>query len=316
MLIKVEFEAPAFSCAIPAVRAELFMRYARYRLFSYEEQEGMALIEIRRLLSDKRNIFHSFYSEGDFVGFSVVEFLTWDSSHFGMNMGRLHFFSVNFDFPLDAAIKKVFEDSVHAGFCHISASIGTKKSLYFNALLKNGFDFLDSKLFYLSRPFGAERDEARFSLRDYNDSDYETVCDLIYHADIPSRYSMDATLSAAKVSRMYIKWAETLLSERSRGGKAAVVIRNSKLAGFAGIREVRFPCSSLNGRLMGGSFLVCSKNRIGAAYPLVARGINEGLKVGRAVEFATSIDNLPMRRVLLHLGCEPVFSSYELRWSS
>lgn len=270
---------------------------------------------IESLISEKKNVSFSITKSGKLQGYCLCYHLDWDSSHFGLNMGRIE---CGFTDEIDIAtiqdalskITRMAKSQLHIN--HISISIDCDDTRLLQAAINTGFLLIDTKSTYIAAPLGEKRNEkGGHKIRTYSENDREAVLKIIGSLTFPSRYTRDNMLDQTKVSEMYKKWGERAISERGNG--IVIVHANHGLpTSFASlsIKEEKGTDGTIT--YLGNSLIACTKAGMKSAYAMVARGINEGLKSHPFIEFNTSNNNAPMIRILEAHTCKKVRTSYEL----
>lgn len=296
-------------------RLVLVSPYRHYRLLSPARQLEQRRRQLLDALAAPGRLAASLHVGGQLAGCCVHVPLAWDSAHFGMAMGRLECVLAD---PVDASaadalLAGVMRRVVAAGTRHVSAAVDTEDLAVAQALGRAGFALLDTRLNYLARALPAPRDEGRYRVRDCLPADLGVVADIVRSLSFPSRFSRDPVLPRDRVEDLYVRWMQRLL-ERREEGVVIVASRGERLVACAGISPVDLGLPGGEAGLLGNSLLACTREGIGSAWSLVGHGINAGLARAAAIEFATSLGNLPMIRILEAHGCRLAGAVHALRW--
>lgn len=242
--------------------------------------------------------------------------MDWDSAHFKQPMARLE---CGFSSEVSNSYAKKFMSDFFCRenikkYSHISAFVDADDYFKFNLLAGFGFELMDTRQLFVSRSAGAHVVGERLChVRPYVSHDLSAIERLAFNAYFPSRYSRDSSLSELRTREMYMKRMSNLAALDSDKRLLFVAERDGVTVGCGGVERLDINVSGDKKIYYGNSMLVCSPDISGAAYSIVGRVIKEGLNECGFLEFAVSLNNTPLRRILNAQGCEHAVSVHCLR---
>lgn len=193
--------------------------------FGLADVADLAQRELRDLTGDR------FLVTPDQDGAAAWRPLGWDSSIFGLAMGRLDFLWARDEQPesLRALLRMVLEDARSQGIRHLATRMKLARTASIQVLEEFGFRYVDS-LHTLSRT-GIVAPQPDLTVRSPRPEDLPLLLRMARHAFTQNRFASDVHLSSEKAGDVYEQWAENGILGK-RGDYAAVLELDGQPAGF------------------------------------------------------------------------------------
>lgn len=193
--------------------------------FGLADASELARRELRDLAGDR------FLTLPGQDGTAAWRVLGWDSSIFGLSMGRLDLLWARDERPesLRSLLRLVIEDARSQGIRHLAVRMKLARTVSIQVLEEFGFRYVDS-LHTLCRT-GAVVPQPGLAVRPPRPEDLPVLLRMARHAFSQNRFASDPHLSADKAGDVYEQWAENGLLGR-RGDHAGVLEMDGRPAGF------------------------------------------------------------------------------------
>lgn len=249
--------------------------------------------------------------------YAVLSPLEWESDFFGVKMGRLHFLKSN-NCP-----DEIFRELIHSslvkaetdGFRHLSVSVDSDNYFLVNALCGFGFEIVDIRRLYIAKKVPVvDRFYGAITPREFQESDFCKVRELLRSTNFQSRFSRDSSLSVSKVSDLYASWFNKYRNFDKEKEVLYVAEKAGEIVACGGSREISFSSLGVDKKILGDGIFACNSKGVGSYYSVIAKGIIKGLKSYSLLETRVSNNNLPAIRVLESLGCTSAVSDIAMRW--
>lgn len=283
-------------------KLQLFSRYRRHRVFTAEDLLAIAKAEFRD--AAEQGVAFGLVREGALLGLCVVRPLDWDSSHFGLSMGRLMLSAAPGvdDADLDRLVQSTLREALPVlDLWHLSCEVDIDDYACLNALLRARFDILDIKRTWCTTRLRPDIDVVRNvrSVRPYRATDLPVVREMLADIHFPSRFSRDPLLSPGLVSTMYEKWFHRLLEQSLAGDALAMVFeRQGRVVACGAVDEVDFGFAGLGQKMMSGGLYACTRGGVGGYAPVMHTLISESVRRNGIGDTTASLNNTAVARVL------------------
>ena len=244
--------------------------------------------------------------------------MAWDSRHFGMPMSRLHL-AVAPEAGTDECrqlVKALFCSAAVRSGDHISVEVDIDDYASLNSLTGLGFEILDLRRTYCTNRMRDDIDFIRMSsrTRHYQPEDHQAVMALVAQTTFPSRFSRDAMIDPERVSAMYSRWFDNLLSSHEKTANAVVYERGGQVIACGAIGEKDYGYAGVPIAIRTGSLYAGRPDSVGAYVPVLYRLIIEALVSHGLVETTVSMNNVTVCRVLEGFrSYKSAAASYSLR---
>ena len=294
-----------------------FKPYRHYRVLPRRVQDDVLRSEIDEALRSPGGAAVRVSGNADVA--TVFQALPWDSTFFGIPMGRILYVlrsdNARRD-DLQQAISACLEQCRSAGILHVAARIDVADADAIMALEDHGFRLMDALVTYVHLPKHDPPPVVREVgvLRPYRDDDEEQIVDIAREAyrGFRSRFHLDPHLPDDRCDELYIEWArkvcardmvdEILVSENERG----------ELHGFTSYRRIE-PVSTIGGVPMYGRGLgACRRDRPGAYAGLIRAAAASVHERHGVAECQTQNYNFSTVRVYEAVGMQYVRADYTL----
>jgi dTDP-4-amino-4,6-dideoxy-D-galactose acyltransferase len=208
----------------------------------------------------------------------MIEKLSWDSSFFGYNVGKVDLFN-SVDFQEEKFVSEAQDYSLVYLF--------SKEKLYADVL-----DLVDEKiiLFRETQQFTVTQNKFDFCLESFSAKvhDIDDLRELGLQSGIYSRFNIDPNFKNNEYQKLYLKWVE-----ESIAGNLAfdiiVAISNSKLIGFITLKEKSKTLSEIG--LIATDVAYRGK---GVGIRLIQEAISRSFQQGyNIIQVATQSSNIP-----------------------
>ena len=244
--------------------------------------------------------------------------MAWDSLHFDIPMSRLQL-ALALDTDMQQCrelVMALLDDAgVRAGH-HISAEVDIDDYASLNTLTSLGFEVLDLRRTYCTNRMRDDIDFIRMSsrTRHYQPEDHQTVMALVAQTTFPNRFSRDAMIDPERVSAMYSRWFDNLLSSHEKTANAVVYERGGEVIACGAIGEKDYGYAGVPIAIRTGSLYAGRPDSVGAYVPVLYRLIIEALVSHGLVETTVSMNNVTVCRVLEGFrSYKSAAASYSLR---
>lgn len=302
----------------PLLEATAFKPYRHYRTYSRRQQVAVLREEVRATLDHPDGGVFVTGSGGPEAAV-VMRRLAWDSSFFGVPMGRLEYVLTGAAAsPADAAavIDAALAHARDAGVRHLSARVDVADLATIGALEARGFRLLDALVTYITRP-GKDvvhdvRDVGR--LRESTPADTDAIIAIAadaYHG-YRGRFHLDGRLPADRADALYVEWARKTASREMAQMVLVAEDPDGTVIGFLGFQQ-REPVTSHGGTpVFGGGLGACRRDRPGAYAGLIRAGTVWAHTRGGVAECQTQNYNFPVIRIYEAVGAHYVRAEYTL----
>lgn len=281
---------------------QLFSRYRRHRLFSADELRAIARAEFRD--AAEKGVAFALVQGEAVLGLCVAYPLEWDSTHFGLSMGRVVLNAAP-DVP-GASLSDLVQRTLQAGLRnfelrHVSCEVDIDDYACLNVLLGRGFEILDLKRTWCASRLREDIDfvRNRRSVRPYCAQDAGAVEQILQNTHFPSRFARDPFLDPSRVRNMYELWFRRLLDKSLAGRALAVVFeRQGSVVSCGAIDEVDFSFAGLRQTMMSGGLYACTSRGVGGYAPIMHHLTSESIRRHGVVDTTASLNNTAVARVL------------------
>jgi len=298
-------------------------RYHDYRLYPRFSPEDRARVLRRELeTAGTRGVVMVALDGGRRVGVASLEPLAWDSTFFGLPMGRIGTLVVdpaaNARRVLAVLLDEAMQAAREGGLEHVAARADAEDLEAVQALEARGFRLMDCLITYM---FDCRQGRVaaikRFNpIRHYRPEDRAGVLAVVgqMFADYAGRFMRDPGLEGAATRRFYLEWVENACAG-TMADSVLVSVRGGKVVGFLTWRTTPAVFEATGIRIAGQG--ICGVLPEGAgAYPaLVRAAIVEHRKEYDFAEMDTPIQHIVSQRVFQGVGAQLVRSKYTLHWS-
>jgi hypothetical protein len=304
------------ACVEPLVHAYPYKTYRHYRVLSRKAQAAVMVAEIAQTLAHPDGLV---LASDDGSAVAAGRQLAWDTSFFGVAMGRIEYVLASDGAQRAALIEELVASLSAAGVHHVSARVDVADIPAMTSYERAGFRLMDALVTYTTRP-GKEppRDVREVGrIRDYRESDgpdLVAIAEAAYHG-FRGRFHLDPHLDAARADAFYVEWARQCVSGHMADMRLVSEGADGRLLGFLAFRR-REPVSSIGGiPVFGGGLGACRADAPGAYAGLIRAGTLWAHARGGVAECQTQNYNFPTIRIYEAVGAHYVRAEYTLhRW--
>lgn len=253
------------------------------------------------------------------VGYALFCCLKWDSSIFGLKIGRIERLSMKMRFEdMSCFIGEIIKDCSEEGYAHIVCRTGIRDINNIRLLEKAGFTVADVQLTLSTS--GNWREACRGTvltktiITQATKGDLPALKDLVRGVFTDTRFVTDERYPKDKVDFMYYKWLGEAISSPDR---KLFIARNRKggAAGFV-LCDIARDSKNMLGAAIGSIGLIAvskSCRRRGIGQELVKFALLHFKKEGvDKVEIRTQLSNIPALRAFTGSGLSEITSGIVL----
>ena len=300
------------------VEAYAFKSYRHYRVLPRKAQNAVMMAEIEATLNHADGLVLHTTEQGK-PAVAVARHLAWDSSFFGIPMGRIEYVLApgsSASSTTQALIATTCRELRARGVRHVSARADVEDVALVAALESQGFRLVDALVTYTTRPGKEPPNEVRQvgTIRDFRADDGPELVRIAAEAyrGFRGRFHLDPHIPDERCDAFYTEWARqcvagtmadtVLVSEGSQG----------QLLGFLAFRR-REPVSSVGGvPVFGGGLGACRSDTPGAYAGLIRAGTLWAHERRGVAECQTQNYNFPTIRIYEAVGAHYVRAEYTL----
>lgn len=308
--------APADLAAIePLVNDYPFKPYRHYRVLSRKAQAAVMMAEIAATAAHADGLVVASDNAGH-RALAVGRRLAWDSSFFGIPMGRLEYVIGEDPELTRGVVSAALDEWRAAGVRHVSARADVADIPVIGILEAAGFRLMDALVTYTTRPRKEPPRAVREvgAIRELRGDDGDELLQIATSAykGFRGRFHLDPHIPDERCDAFYVEWARTCLD----GTMADTVLvsegADGKLLGFLAYRQ-REPVSSIGGvPVYGGGLGACRADVPGAYAGLIRAGTIWAHDRNGVAECQTQNYNFPTIRIYEAVGAHYVRAEYTL----
>lgn len=291
--------------------------YRNYRLQSRRLQAAVLRAEIDAAMQSADDRLATVAGEGERTVVAICRSLPWDTSFFGLGMGRL-------DYLLRgaAADRATMADAVSGaldrcrarGVKHVAARMDVADVDGIAVLEDHGFRLMDALVTYLYHPKRPPPPPVKAvgRVRPFTTDDTEQILEITTeaYAGFRGRFHLDPHISSTRAEEMYLEWARKCCTGERADRLFVAEAEAGRLNGWASVRRVE-PASSAGGvPIFLGGLGACRRNRPGAYSALIRAAAAENHAAGAATEAQTQNYNFKTIRVYESVGAQYVRGDY------
>lgn len=256
----------------------------------------------------------------DPVGVGFVEPLAWDTSFFGLPMGRIGPLVVDAQGQqgLDPLLDALLKAAGDLGLRHLAVKVDCGHLEAVQALEARGFRLMDCLVTYLydtqDPPPGTKQ---LVLVRDYRTGDRETVLAIAerMYGNYAGRFARDPWLPPEATRRFYVEWVRNACAGEM-ADRFLVGERGGRVVSFLAYRRIPSVFEATGIRIAGQGISAVLPEGIGSYPALLATAMATDQPNYDFAEFDTPIENTLPQRVFQKLGLPLVRSKYTLHWGT
>ncbi len=299
------------------VEAYPFKPYRQYRAYSRREQQAILLADIDATLAVAGEFSHVTSLEAPRAAV-IARPLPWDSTYFGVPMGRLDYVLTS---PEATAadrrdvVAAACTAARDAGLRHLTARVDVGDLVTLAVLEDAGFRTMDALATYIMRP-GKDvprgvRSVGPVRLATLSDADAVLEITREAYRGYRGRFHLDANIPPGRADGFYEEWARQCLA----GVMADLVMVSEdsagRVIGYLAHRR-RQPASTIGMPIYGGGLGACRRDAPGAYASLIRDSAVWAHERGAVAECQTQNANFPVIRVYESVGFHYVRAEYTL----
>lgn len=291
-----------------------FSDYRRYKTVKADKE-----YLYRHITSANENIMCAMIS-GKLAGIISFKMLPWDTSLFGIKMGKIEHIIVSSLLEpaaqrtvIEILLQGVSDFAKRNNIQHISIKADTDDNLLIIELQRAGFYIADCLITYINEINVKQPDiPSLFNIREYRRDDKERIIEISQEAykNYSGRFNTDPHIPRDKGLEFYIEWTKNCCN----GSMADVMLvaeRKGKVIGFI-CHKLNEILNGLSGKIKygGHGLSAASKEGKGAYVSLVAALVKHSVAASTIVDYDTQINNFDVIRIWNKLGLSYVRSKY------
>jgi RimJ/RimL family protein N-acetyltransferase len=280
-----------------------------YRYYRFPKDKLVEYLRqcIKHSIADDHNHLFVASDKGIVVGMAVLNFLPWDTEHFGFSMAQIRYLMADGDYARAHSIKVrliAFISSYckEEGTVHISGRVDAEDISSIHALESSGFKLVDTLVKYVfnchKHRIYAVKDLCK--VRMFKDQDLLILKEIARVAFTKDRFHSDPGFDRKKADELHVKWLEDLC--RGEHERIFVAERNGRPIGFLAFR-LKKELEKLMGCKIGGHGLNAVSFQAKGAYPsLVKALLQDSILHYDYLEFDTQVKNYEVLKVWQRFG--------------
>jgi hypothetical protein len=293
-----------------------FKPYRNYRLLSRQRQSKVMHAEVDATLRAPDG-FGLVVERSAAAAIAFGKRLSWDSTFFGVPMGRIEYLLRSSDADratVRAAVQSALDRFRALGICHVAIRLDVGDAETLTIVEDEGFRLMDAIVTYISHPKQPppRAPKAVGLIRPFVDGDLDQVLEITRDAfqDFRGRFQADPHLPRDRSEEFYLEWARKCCSGEMAERTLVADGGGRQLIGWASVRRAE-PVTSVGGvGVSSGSLGACRPERPGAYAGLISAIATENHAAGVLTEAQTQNANFPMIRVLEAVGAQYVRAEY------
>jgi hypothetical protein len=297
-------------------RAHPFKPYRNYRILSRAAQQEVLRAEIESALTHPRATGLLVEEREDARAAIIVRPLDWETSFFGIPMGRVEHLFSSTPALTAPALKAGLEALCASGIRHVTLRLDVADVETIVAAEAAGFRLMDSLVTYTARPQKepprAIREVGR--VRELRDEDAPVLVEIAADAfaGFRGRFHLDPHIPRDRCDAFYVEWARQTAARAMADTVLVAEGVGGHILGFLGFRR-REPVSSAGGvPVFGGGLGACRRHAPGAYAALSRAGTLWAHARGGLAECQTQIYNFSTVRIYEAVGLHYVRAEYTL----
>lgn len=298
----------------PLVAAYPFKSYRHYRVLSRKAQTAVMMAEIAATAAHGDGIVLRGGCEAG-EAFVSARRLAWDSTFFGVPMGRIEYLAG----PASAAgpaLDAALGELTTRGVQHVSARVDVADIEVMGLLEASGFQLMDALVTYTTRPRKEPPNAVREvgTIRELVPEDGPELVKIAAEAyrGFRGRFHLDPHIPNERCDEFYVEWTRQCLNKAMADTILVSEGSNGRLLGFLAFRR-REPVSGVGGvPVFGGGLGACRADTPGAYAGLIRAGTVWAHERGGVAECQTQNYNFPTIRIYEAVGAHYVRAEYTL----
>jgi len=244
------------------------------------------------------------------VGMTILNFLQWDTKHFGFNMAQLKYLMAEGDYCCGHNIKDLLLAAISRyckkeGITHLSCRIDTEDHSAVHALENNEFKLADTLVKYVLNCHKRKICDIRnlCKVRLFKDQDLPALVEIAKTSFTKDRFHSDPSIDQEKADDFYVKWI-TSACQDNVAGKVFVAEKNNLPVGFLTVKFDK-DFEKLTGCKIGGRGINAVAVEAKGSYPGLAKAlIQEGILNHDFIEWDSQVNNYEVIKVWQRFGLE------------
>jgi hypothetical protein len=293
-----------------------FKTYRNYRILSRRKQSAVMRAEIDRVRQTSGS-FAVVAGERADGAVAIARPLAWDSTFFGVPMGRIDFLLRSPD-ATSECLRRVVNEALDgfrgAGVKHVAAKLDVADVDAVNAVESAGFRLMDALVTYIAHPRRPpmRRVKEVGHIRPFESADAQQVLEVTAEAyrDFRGRFQRDPHLPPARSAEFYLEWARQCIAGVMADRIYVSDDGHGRVIGWASVKRAEPVSTAGEIVVSSGSLGACRPDRPGAYAALIGTAAIENHAAGALTEASTQNFNFAMIRVLEAVGAQYARADY------
>lgn len=288
-----------------------FNDYRAYRMLNKEKLKGYLFNQISTSLQNKSNWALIAEDKKRVIGLAALNFLPWDTRHFGIKMAKIDYLMAVGDYGKAFAIKNRLltcllqlckKDKIN----HLSCRIDTSDTSGIHALETNNFRLMDTLVTYV---FNRHRHKILqikelYRVRKFKGKDLDKLVALAKASFTKNRFHEDSHILNTRANNLYAEWVKNYCQGKIDGKVLVVENKETDGVGFL-LYKVNKELAKFTGyRIIGQGLAAVSPKAKGAYLSLIKATIKDTVSFYDYAEFDALIHNYEVIRILQKFNFE------------
>jgi len=291
-----------------------FNEFRAYRALDKDKLKNYLFYKINNVLKDKNSKMAIVRKSGEIMGLATLEFLPWDTKHFGIKMAKIGYLMANGDYgqSLDTKNKLLsylFTLCKKERIVHLSCRIDINDISSIHALEMNGFRLMDTLVTFafIRNKHKIPNIRTIYPVRKCKKSDIPYLMDIARKSFVDDRFHLDPNIPKEKADSLYSKWVR---NSWLRKETIFVATRKNQPIGFLTYRLYSDLVKIVNFKIMGQGLMAVKFEAKGALISLMQATFRDVNLHYDCVEYDTRITNYEVLQICQRLGLDFVRAKY------
>ncbi len=278
--------------------------YRAYRMLDKDRLKEYLFNQVLDSSKRKNNWILVAEDKKEIVGLAVLNFLLWDTKHFGIKMAKISYLMARGNYNQVLAIKNrllpyLLQLSKKEKIAHLSCRIDISDTSSIHALEANGFRLMDTLVTYAFNrcKHNIPNVKELYKIREFKKEDLDILVNLATRAFTIDRFHLDPFIPNDKADVLYGEWIKNCCKNKIQG--KVLIAENDRRCpvGFL-TYKLNKELNELTGvRIIGHGLSVVSPQAKGAYVALVKATVKNTIQFYDCAEFDTQLNNYEVIKI-------------------
>lgn len=280
-----------------------FNDYRAYRMLNKGKLKEYLFNQILNLLDDNKSWVIGAYEGERIVGLATLSFLSWDTEHFGIKMGKIGYIMADRDYQKGLAIKDellayIFSLCRKEKIIHLSCRIDISDTSSIHTLESSGFRIMDTLVTYAFNRYKHKVPDIKdlYKIREFKKQDLSSLVDIAKNAFSKDRFHLDPNIPREKADDLFGEWIKNSY-KGIYADRVFVAEKGTEAIGFLTFRLDR-GIEKLTAYKIAGHGLSAVSNKVKGVYPSLAKAAVQDITLHYdCLEFDTQLSNFEVIKI-------------------